>query len=597
MFLIAYHVLTMAGVGNQALVAGTAAVFILPYFIFSGIGGELADKYPKNRLIIGLKLYEVACALLATAALLGKNLPLSLTAVFLLGTEAALFGPVKYSILPEIVPDERLLSANAHIESGTFIAILLGTITGGLLSSYRENAALYTGITLISLAIIGLITAFLIPYLSPAQPKLKIDYTLWRGIKESCQTAKKKPRIWLSVLLISWFWLIGSALLALLPVLGNSLFKASEAVVTIYMAIFCLGIGSGTALAQILCRRYDNYGLIPLGALLMGLSMVLLPFFCTPSAGAAILTPKEFFNQPDNLIFGLLLFFTALWGGLFTVPLYTILQRLSAREERSRVVAANNIINAVFMVLSALMLMAMEYAAISLKWQLLIFALLQIAVSLLAFYFLPSEFDLLLCRILAHLFYKIEVKGRENLPPNGPAVFISNHVTFIDWLFLAALAPTPPHFAMYKDYFFASRLLSYILRRAGAIPIAPTHEDKALLDNAFNEISMALKKGDIIGFFPEGKLTRDGNLNIFRTGIERIINRDPAPVYPFAITGLWGSIFSRHPGPYKPHFFRRRKIEITIGEPLMPDKFSAAALEEKVTDMLNEMHHEQLALT
>ncbi len=597
MFLIAYGVFSLSGIGSQSLVAGTAAIFILPYFLFSGIGGELADKYPKNRLIVGLKVFELACSALATLALFRQNMPLALVAVFLLGTVAALFGPVKYSILPEIVSQDWLLAANAHIESGTFIAILLGTIAGGLLSASGPLTAQYTGIVIISLAIIGLASALFIPYLKPAQPDLKIDYTLWRGVKESCQTAKKKPRIWLSVLLISWFWLIGSALLALLPILGSTIFKAEEAVVTIYMAIFCVGIGGGTILAQIFCRRYDNYGLIPLGALLMGVVMVFMPLFIEPSLATTASSPQEFFANTHHLVFALLLFLTALFGGLFTVPLYTILQRLAAPEERSRVVAANNIINAIFMVLSALLIMAMEYIALSIKWQFLILALLQIAVALLAFHFLASEFDLLLCRILAHSFYNIRVTGLENLPPHGPAIFISNHVTFVDWLFLTAFAPTPPHFAMYKDYFFANKLLTYLLRQAGAIPIAPTHEDKALLEDAFFQISVALKKGDIIGFFPEGKLTRDGHLNTFRTGIERIIAKDPAPVYPFAICGLWGSRFSRHPGPYRPHFFRRRKIEITIGQPILPQDFSSALLEEKVINMLSEMSHEKLALT
>ena len=573
---------------ESGLVTNLAAgLFILPFFLFSGVAGQIADKYDKARIMKIIKAAEIGIMIIGSIGFFtGTNALLFLT-LFLMGVHSAFFGPAKYSILPQHLKANELMTGNALVEMGTFLAILIGTLGGGLLAGRQDIRAISCAI--VSVAILGYLVALKIPAAPAVVPDLKLS---WNPITQTVKLTgiiRKKQALFNSILGISWFWYFGATLLAQLPNFTRHMLQGNEAVVTLFLAVFSLSIGVGSILCAKLSRGEIELGLVPLGALGMTLFCGDLAFIPYPPAGLALMGAGALFHGPyahAGLRVMVDLGMVGMFGSLFIVPLYALIQSRADEESRSRVIAANNIFNALFMVGSALITMVLFKAGLNTVQILLFTAILNLVVSAYIFLLIPEFVMRFIIWILASTIYRLRYAGRDSVPHQGPAVIVCNHVSFIDWFVITAACRRPVHFVM-DHAIFKKPLLGWLFRLSKAIPIAPAKEDAALKEKAFELISRELKDDNLVCIFPEGKITYDGALNPFRPGVERILAKDAVPVIPMAIDGLWGSFFSRKGGRAmagvpKPS---RRIIKVTVGDPL-PASASAADMEAEVRKLL-----------
>jgi len=569
---------------QQALYANlAAALFILPFFLFSATCGQIAEKYEKSRLIRFTKLLEIGIMLLAAGALALSNVTLMLAVLFLLGTQTALFGPVKYSILPQHLREEELVGGNAWVEAATFLAILLGTMTGGWLIA-QDGGSSWVSAIIIVIAIAGYAAARGIPEAPATAPELRIN---WNPVTETWRNfvfMRGNRAVLLSVLGISWFWFYGATFLAQLPSYTKLYLGGNEEVVTLLLTVFSLGIGIGSLLCERLSGRKIEIGLVPLGSI--GMTWFGIDLFLAASdlATATGLGAREFLGGANNHRVMLDLLFTGVFGGLYIVPLYALIQTRTMASHRSRVIAGNNILNAAFMVVSAVLAVVLLKAGLSIPQLLLTTALMNAAVAVFIYSLVPEFLMRFLVWALINTLYRIQEKGLEKIPDQGACVVVCNHVSFVDALIVGGTIRRPVRFVMYYKIFNIP-VLNFIFRTARAIPIAGKKEDEAMMNRAFEEVARALEAGDVVGIFPEGGLTADGAIAPFRPGIERIIARTPVPVVPMALRGLWGSIFSRRDGYLKRMRLPRRfwsKIELIADEALPPSQVTAETLEARV---------------
>jgi 1-acyl-sn-glycerol-3-phosphate acyltransferase len=585
--LIAYRSLTIWGLGSQQLVVVASGVFILPFFLFSAFSGQLADKFRKNVLIRGVKLLEIAIMALGAVGFYLDNLELLLGVLFLMGTHSSIFGPSKFSILPELVRPEELVGSNALVEMGTFVAILLGTIGGGLLVASGEHSMLLTSLSVVTLAVAGAWTSWAIPPTPAGDPALKVHLDPFRPMVSTLRIASADRSVFLSILGISWFWFFGAGLLSLMPSYCRDVLRGNEHVVTFCLALFCVGIAVGSLLCERLSRRRLELGLVPFGSI--GMSLFAADLFVVGSpypagqAPAQLLGLAEFLLYPQAWRVSFDLAVLAIFGGVFTVPLYTLIQQRSPSDRRSRVIAGNNVLNSLFMVLSAGMLFGLLAADFEIPTIYLILALGNLAVAVYIYTLLPEFLLRFVTWIVANLLYRLRVLGVERIPVSGPCILICNHVSYVDWLLISAACPRPPRFVM-DHSFLKLPLLGFVFRDAKVIPIAPAHENQGLLDEAFDRIAEELERGELVCLFPEGKITSDGGMNVFRTGIERIVARTPVPVLPLAIDGMWGSIFSRKDQGKLRNPFRKlwARIDLRVGETVPVEQIRAADLARRV---------------
>ena len=561
-----------------------AGLFILPFFFFSATAGQLADKYDKAMLARFTKLLEVGVMLVAIAGFLLHSLTLLLAALFLLGLQSTLFGPVKYAILPQHLDERELVGGNAQVEAGTFVAILIGTLSGGLLAGAGVDAV-WIAMAGLGVAVAGYIASRGIPDAPPPAPGLTVNPNplteTWRNIG----FARENRTVFLSILGISWFWLYGALFLAQIPAYGKYVLGGGEAAVTLLLATFTVGIGTGSLLCERLSARHVEIGLVPLGSIgltLFGLDLAyastLLPAVNGELAlGALLGRPGVWRVMADLLLLGI-------FGGFFIVPLYALVQLRSTPDKRARIIAANNIINAFFMVVGALAAAAMFAEGLSIPMLFAVAAICNAAVAVFIYGLVPEFLLRFLAWALIHFFYRVKKRGVEHIPHEGAALIVCNHVSFVDPVILMAVSPRPIRFVM-DHHIFRTPLISFIFRHTRAIPIAPAKEDAAMMERAFEDVSAALKEGELVGIFPEGRITDSGELYPFRPGVTRILERDPVPVIPLALQGLWGSFFSRKGGPAMSKPFRRplfSKIAVVGAAPVAPAEATPARLQEIV---------------
>ncbi|MBL8413947.1 MAG: MFS transporter [Propionivibrio sp.] len=556
-----------------------AGIFILPFFLFSATAGQLADKYDKARLAQMVKLLEIGIVLVAGLGFMLHSIAILFVSLFLLGLHSTLFGPVKYAILPQHLRSEELVGGNALIEAGTFIAILVGTLLGGLLAGSKGGTAWITGAGLV-IAIAGYGASRSIPAAAPPAPGLAISVNplteTWRNI----QFARENQTVFLSIMGISWFWLFGAMFLAQFPAYTKNVLGGSETAVTLLLATFTFGIGVGSLLCEKLSARRVELGLVPLGSI--GLTVFALdlalasPASPSPSPLGAI--GLLAYEQTWRVLLDLALI--GIFGGFFIVPLYALVQQRSDPAHGARIIAANNIVNALFMVVGALAAAGLLAAGLSIPLLFAVAALCNAAVALFIYGLVPEFLLRFIIWMLIHSVYRLRVQELDQVPEEGPAVIVCNHVSFVDALVIMAACRRPIRFVM-DHQIFRWPVLSFVFRTGKAIPIASAREDQAMMDKAFDEVGKALDAGDLVGIFPEGRITADGNINPFRPGITRILQRNPVPVVPMALRGLWGSFFSRKHGPAMTRPFRRgvfSRIELVMG-PAVP---AAEALPERL---------------
>ena len=574
----------MSGVAfsENTLVNLSTGLLTLPFFLFSASAGQIADKFDKARIIRLVKLFEIGIMLLGAAGLGLHSVPLLLAVVFLMGTHSAVFGPVKYSILPQHLHPDELVGGNALVQMGTFAAILLGTILGGALVKLGGETAVSA--TVLALAGAGWLASRGVPSAPAPAADLRLD---WHPVRETLRIvgfARENRTVFLSILGISWFWFYGALFLAQFPGLTRHVLGGDEWVATLLLVVFSVGVALGCMLCERLSSRTVELGLVPFGSI--GLSLFALDlFFATrgmapagaPVGALAFLHSLGHWRVLTDLVL------IGAFGGFFIVPLQALVQQRSEPSRRSRIIAANNILNAAFMVLAAVLGIVLRDAGLTIPELVLVTAVVNAAVAVYIYTLVPEFLMRFLVWLLVHTVYRMRTRGMENLPEEGAAVLVSNHVSFVDALVIAAACRRPIRFVMDHNYFHLP-VLNFFCRTVRAIPIASRKEDPKVVEQAFDAVAHALEEGSLVCIFPEGRLTPNGDLGPFRPGIERVVARTPVPVVPMALRGLWGSFFSRKDGRAMSRPFRRfwSRIECVCGEPVPAALVTAAALQEHI---------------
>lgn len=586
--LVTYHTARFSGVDAKTAAFLISAIFILPFVLFSATSGQIADKYDKATLTRFVKTFEIALMLVGAAGFVTHSATLLYLCTFMMGMHSTLFGPVKYSYLPQHLGEHELVGGNGLVEMGTFIAILIGTIIGGAAAGIEGSGERVLAVSVVVIALAGRLVAQRVPSTPAPQPDLVIN---WNPVSETWRNlglARQNRTVFLSLLGISWLWFVGATFLTSFFNFAKDVLSASPDVVTILLATFSVGIGLGSLLCERLSQRRVEIGLVPLGSI--GISVFAIELYfashALPSPGH-LLSVGEFLAGARHWRILADLFLLAMFGGFYSVPLYALIQSRSAPTHRARIIAANNILNALFMILSAVMAMGLTKAGVDIPGLFLVTALLNVIVAAYIYLLVPEFLLRFVAWVLVHTFYRIRLVHAERIPAEGAAVLVCNHVSYVDALVLAAASPRPIRFVM-DHRIFKTRFASWVFRHAKAIPIAPRHEDSDMLVRAYDACEAALRDGELVCIFPEGKLTKTGDINTFHHGITEILGRTPSPVIPMALRGLWGSYFSRHADARMPRPIKRgmmSRLTLAVGEPIPASVATPEALQAAVTEL------------
>jgi len=583
MLMIAFQASQRLSMASDVVINLAAGLFILPFFLFSATAGQIADKMEKSLLIRRIKIMEIAIMVFAGCAFWTSSLAALLGLLFLMGTQSAFFGPVKYSIMPEHLKPEEIVGGNALVEMGTFISILLGTLCGGVLIQMKNGPAV-TGLVLVSVALMGWLASRMIPATTIHAPHLIVRWNLFRETLRTIGYARRERSVFLSILGISWFWLLGAAYLTQLPNFTRTVLAGGESVVTLLLTLFSIGVGVGSLLCERLSDKKVELGLVPLGSIGLSLFGIDLFWACRFPESEGLITLTQFLATSGSVRLMIDFVMIGVFGGLYIVPLFAMVQMRTRPEERARVIAANNIINALFMVLSSLAgAVIIGVAGVSIPVFFLLLALANVAVAVYIYSLVPEFAMRFLVWMITHTMYRFHHRDLDRIPENGPAVLVCNHVSYMDALLIIGACRRPVRFVIYEPI-YRIFLLNFIFRAARAIPIASQRTNPVGLKVAFDEISKALEAGEVVCIFPEGQLTQDGHVAGFKPGIERIIRRNPVPVVPMALKGLWGSFFSHKNGHAMTRLPQRfwSRVELVAGPPVAPAYVAADDLREKV---------------
>jgi len=588
--LITFQSLQVLGMGHTVLANVAAFLFILPFFLFSATAGQLADKYEKSMLMRRIKLLEIGLMMFAAAALLSRQYSLMLLVLFLMGCQSTLFGPVKYAYLPQKLQLDELVGGNALVESGTYVAIILGLIVGIEAIDQQNGTQTLLAIILISVAIAGYFASRQIPKTAAVDPELVINWNAWRETWRIVAFARADKGVFLSILGVSWFWFFGSAMTIQIPAYTADVLLGNESVVTALFIAFAVGVGIGSLLCERMSRHRIELGLVPFGSIGMSLFAIDLYFAQPETALVAVNSIGDFLSRDNSWRILIDIAMLGVFGGFYSVPLYALIQQRSSKQHLSRIIAANNIINSLLIVLAALVSIAVLKSGFSIPQLFLVIAALNIAVSIYIYSLLPEFLMRFIAWLVINIVYRIRPTGLENIPREGPAVVVCNHVSFMDPIILGGSVARPMRFVMYYKI-FQMPFLNFIFKNAKAIPIASKQEDEELMNAAFEAVDAELAAGNVVCIFPEGALTKDGNVQKFRPGIEKIIARRPVPVIPVALGRLWGSWFSRqkHGGIRKIPGRLFARVPVIIGKPVAPADASAESLELLVRTLRGEL--------
>ncbi|HEX8663808.1 MAG TPA: acyl-[ACP]--phospholipid O-acyltransferase [Beijerinckiaceae bacterium] len=557
-FLILFKV---AGSHAEALVTLAGAVFIAPFFLLSGLGGEMADRYDMAVVARRLKLAEIGAAGLSVLGFWLHSLPVLFMALFAFGVIAALFGPIKYGILPVHLRREELPAGNALVEGATFIAILIGTIAGGYAARDGGDPASFGGLV-IGFAVLCFAASTLIPRTGEAAPTLRIDPNILRSTGGLLKDLWADARLWRGGVIVSWFWLVGAVTLSILPPLVKNRLGGTEEVVTVLLAVFSVGIAAGSGLASWLAS--GRIVLLPtaIAALLMGLFGLDLAWTVyNAAAPAAPLGARAFFAHRESLRIALDFAGLAVAGGLFVVPPFAAVQAWAHEDRRARVIAGVNVLTAAFMVAGGLFVAALQAAGVPLSALLAALGVANVAAAAVIFRTLPTSPFRDFLSILFRAFYRLEVKGLENVAKAGPnAIVALNHVSFLDAPLALSLLEQEPVFAI--DHGIAQRWwVRPFLKITRAMPLDPSKP------MATRTLINAVKNGETLIIFPEGRLTVTGSLMKVYDGAGLIADKADAMVLPVKIDGLERTWFSR----LSREQVRRKwwpKVTVTVLEPV-----------------------------
>jgi 1-acyl-sn-glycerol-3-phosphate acyltransferase len=581
-----------ASPSQRTLYASLApAIFILPYFLFSATAGQIAEKLDKDRLIRITTTMEIFIMSVAALAFVLKALPLLLVALFATGVQSTLFGPVKYSILPAVLHPRELTGGNGLVEMGTSVSILLGMLAGGMIFEVSgAHGPWVAGVAVIALAVCGNLASRMIPPVGAALPDLKIN---WNPIPESMEVlrlAKKQLAVRNSVLGVSWFWFVGTVFATQLPDYAPLNLGGSNALYVFVLALFSIGTGVGSMLCEKLSARTVEIGLVPLGAFGMSAFLFDLYFARSGMATATGLDIAGFMHEAGSWRIVIDLVGIGLFTGFFVVPLFALIQSRTPKTELSRVIGALNIQNSGFVVAASLVCLALRtWAGWSIPQIFLALAVANTLVAIWIFTIVPEFLMRFLSWLLVRALYRLRVRGMDAIPDEGAALVVCNHVSFMDALVLSASIPRPVRFVMYYRI-FEIPVMKWIFRIAKAIPIAGARENPELMRRAFDAVDAALAEGELVCIFPEGALTKDGNIAPFKSGVEKILERRPVPVVPMALRNMWGSMWSRRGASAESGRLGRMRVprrlrahvEVAAGLPVDGATATAESLEAQV---------------
>ena len=570
------------------------ALFILPFLLFSATSGQLTDKVDKTRMIRFVKNLEIAIMAVAAWGFYVGSPVVLLACTFLMGLHSTLFGPVKFAYMPQVLSERELTGGNGMVEMGTFVAILLGQVAGGLLVAVPGIGHASVAIACVVLALAGRAVAQFIPSVPATDPGLVINWNpfseTWRNLK----LAHGHPVVFRSLLGISWMWFFGAVFLSQFPSFAKEVLHGNEQVASLLLVVFSVGIGIGSLLCEVLSRRHVEIGLVPLGAIGMSVFSIDLYFASRSLPPAEVMGLAAFMAQPAHWRVMADLALLSLFAGLYSVPMYALIQMRSQPTHRARIIAANNILNALFMIGSSLIAGALLGAGFTVPQIFLFTGIANAVVAFYIFLIVPEYLLRFVAWVLSRCIYRFKVQGDVHIPTQGAAILACNHVSFIDAVLLMAASPRPIVFVM-DHRIFRVPVLGWLFRLAKAIPIAPYKEDPAAYEAAFERAAQVLRDGDLLGIFPEGGITRDGELQEFKGGIVKIIERAQAdglavPVIPMALTHLWGSFFSRiEKGgamvrPFRRGFYSR--VGLNVGPALNGADVEPAMLRQQVQALL-----------
>jgi 1-acyl-sn-glycerol-3-phosphate acyltransferase len=564
------------------------ALFILPFLLFSATSGQLADKYDKTALIRFVKSLEIVIMAVAGTGFVLTSVPLLLACVFLMGLHSTLFGPVKFAYLPQHLNERELTGGNGMVEMGTFVAILLGNVIGGLLIAWPVVGGSFVAAACVGLAVLGRITAQFVPASPATDPQLRIN---WNPVAETWRNlvlAHANIVVFRSLLGISWMWFFGAVFLSQFPSFAKEVLHGDEHVASLLLVVFSIGIGCGSLLCEVLSKRHVEIGLVPLGAIGMSVFAIDLYFASHALPASPVMGVAAFIAQAAHWRVMADLALLSLFAGLYSVPMYALIQLRSLPTHRARIIAANNILNALFMIASSILAGALLGAGFSVPQVFLFTGLANALVAGYIFLLVPEYLLRFVAFMVSRCIYRFRVRGDEHIPLRGAAVLVCNHVSFIDAVLLMAASPRPIRFIM-DQRIFRTPLLGTLFRLAKAIPIAPQKEDASAYTRAFDEARRVLDDGELLCIFPEGGITRDGQLGAFKGGVMKILQTHPVPVVPMALQNLWGSYFSRIDGVAMARPFRRglfSRVALVAGAPLAAADVSPALLRERVQVLL-----------
>ena len=577
---ITFQGIKVFGLTASELANIAGALFILPFFLFSATAGQLADKYEKSRLMRIIKVVEICLMLFAAFAFVTHQYRLLFGVLFLMGCQSTLFGPVKYAYLPQKLSTGELVGGNALVESGTYLAIIFGLIVGGISVAIDPDNQYVLSACLVGIATLGYIASRSIPDTPPVDPELEINWNAWSETWRIVGFARENRSVFLSILGISWFWFFGSAVTLQIPAYTLDILNGNEEITTVLLVAFAVGVGVGSLLCEKLSGHRIELGLVPFGSIGLSIFAIDLYFAKPIQDPVAVETFTELLARPGNarVLFDMAML--GAFGGLYSVPLYAMIQERATRQHLSRIIAANNIINSVFMVAAAGLALGLLGAGFTIPEIFVTLGLLNILVAIYIYTLLPEFLMRFVAWILISTLYRIRVTGIENIPDEGPAILVCNHVSYADALIIGGSISRPARFVMWYKIFDVP-FLRFIFRHAKAIPIASSREDAEVLAQAYERIDNELAEGNVVCIFPEGAITRDGNVHEFRPGVEKIIARRPVPVIPVGLAGMWGSWFSRRSNGSLRRLPGRlfARVDVRIGEPVKPADATAPGLE------------------
>ncbi|WP_109126984.1 MFS transporter [Dyella sp. C11] len=567
------------------------ALFILPYFLFSATAGQLAEKYEKSRIIRYVKLFEIFAMVIAAIGFYTHHTTLLLVVLFLMGLHSTTFGPIKYAILPQALKPQELVGGNGLVEMGTQLAMLIGMIAGNSLMLIHGYGPVAASAVTIAIAVLGYLASRRIPPAPATAPDLVFN---WNPATETARVlgiTKQDRRVFNAVLGISWFWFFGTVLIAQLPNYTRLNLGGDGSVNTLVLTLFSLGTGVGALLCERMSGRRVEVGLVPLGAFGLTAFGVDLYLAHPHLAVAHGLDWLGFLRSAGSWRVVMDLTLIGVFSGFYVVPLFAYVQARTPRDRLSRVIAGNNILNALFICLASGFGLALGAMGLSAVEIFLAAAILNVLVAAYIFTIVPEFLMRFITWVLVNTLYRVRVDGLENIPEEGPALLVCNHVSFMDPLLLMANLRRPARFVMYYKI-FNFPVLKFVFRTAKAIPIAGQKEDPVVLQRAYDEIDAALADDELVCIFPEGSLTKDGDIAPFRPGVARILERRPVPVVPLALRGLWGSVWSRRDSMLHrarlPRRFRAH-VELVAGAPYAPADAQLETLEARVRELRGDM--------